>query len=352
MKRILILFCVAAVCGVAVSASNCGAGALRTANAVKIETNRVDVSFGKCQCDLQILEKRIGDIEDAQMMYAKRSEIIRRDASNYFAVVGAEAKTALDKEVKKLEILAKEKGVDEEFYKKRYEELSNGYERLITRIQIWLAIVALMVGVVGVALPLIAMHTQRKDFDKEIERIRFEVDDKVKDVSRRRHEINEEWHKIKKEFEEKIKEIVVGGMRSVAEMHKSKSELYFQLAKSVFEQYKILKSIDLLELVVKQLTHAIRHNIGAMDGKNLRTSIVVLNAALMKRVGEEDDDLPQEIVGHREQLKERLKIWVWEIDESLLPVILERSEVPDDKAKMSIANLKRIMDNYGERGDI
>ena len=260
--------------------------------------------------------KRLSDKVNEASVY------VENFVSNEIAVVTCGYEARLKEQLHKIDAEIGEAVKDREFYGKRYVELKAAEDRFMTHVNIFWTAMAIVVAIVGVFVTWFGIFKPQSSERK----------------------IKVEW----KEAKKRLEALTDQSMRSVEEWNKTKAEFYFQLAKAVFAQYKIGRSIELLEITVKDLTKSIRHSVAGMDAEGLRAAIVFLNVILNKKP--EDEELPTEIIKHRELLVSSLRTWRWEIDEDLIKIVFENSDLDSSHIKYSILNLKNIMGKYGVRG--
>lgn len=218
----------------------------------------------------------------------------------------------------------------EEEYTRRYEELKDEQSRFMGCLGVSLSVVGVLVALFGIGLPIFnewRANSREKVAEKQVQT-------KIKQYQ----ELMERVSKLR-EFDR---------CQNRSELLSIRAEVFFQLARVGFEQYKANPIAQVLEIVVKQLSRCIQFNIEARDGKNLKHAISLLNAAMNKDPGPDRyhpdrTDLPSKILDDREIVAEQLETWPWNVSIDEVKRILAEADIDEESLKWSVSNLEKVI---------
>lgn len=207
-------------------------------------------------------------------------------------------------------------------YGKRYAELKGTHDRFMISLQIIVALIGVAIAWFGIVEPKLSMAKMEKGIQK---------------MTRDRAILLRQLSTLKQESSDIARQ---------GEM--AKGELYFQLARMGFAQYKVLKDIEILEIVVRDTIRAIAQNVKAGNARALKKCIVLINIVLNKPVADNSElSIPKELEQHRKAVEQRLKKYVWGFSMLDVQRVFEQGEVDDSQVGYSITNLEKIMGRFG-----
>jgi len=205
----------------------------------------------------------------------------------------------------------------EEFYEKRYGELKAANDRFTDRISIVLSIISITVALVGVlgaifgiVVPLVKEHSRQT-----------------------------EWMSLKDGLKNDVAKLKSDAFRAIEKDRRLKAEFYFQMAKLGFENYKATKCVDILEIVVKNLSQCIMHNVGTMNSTGAKCAIVFLNSVLIRKP---EGVASVEIIEHRKEVCARLKTWEWGFGIEELELLFSNSDIDESYVRSCLGTMKLV----------
>lgn len=210
----------------------------------------------------------------------------------------------------------------DEFYENRYKELKAAHDRFMVYVNGLLVVLSIGVAIICCLVSWYGVWKPRQT-DKRI---------------------NKEWEQEK----ERISRLQQQSKDDAAEFNRSKAELYFELGRSSFIQYKAARDVAVLELVVKYLSHAVQYNVCAKSANGLKTTIALLNVVMNKKVEKDNvDGLPFELEDDRVIVRGNLKTWDWGVTEDDLEMVLAGSGLNEDQINWTVSNFRKIKTSCG-----
>ena len=204
-------------------------------------------------------------------------------------------------------------------YTMRYCELKREQSNFLTYLSILVAILGVAATVAGIVLSKITIRTVKNSTDGQ----------------------KNEFEKLKNDMGEQVKVTI----------HTTRAEMYFQIARSTFEQYRSNPIKTILTSVVKALSHCIESNVLAKDGDNLLCAISFLETVMEKAV---DPTKPYAtaLVRDRIIVKNDLKTWTCRASILELRSVMETAQIEKEKMKSSIEVLRNVFGRFGSTDDI
>lgn len=207
-------------------------------------------------------------------------------------------------------------------YRVHYTELKEAHERFMGYVNGFLVMLGIWFTFLGVGVAWYGIINPRK---------------KLKTI-------NAQWKDMKQNVEQLRKEASF----SVEQIKSSKAELYFQLARMGFAQYKIVKDSDVLEAAVKFLSQCIKLNVEIKNALGTKSAIAFLNAIMNKEPSKLDGAISETILQDRKTVANSLRKWNWGVTENELEKFFDNSEVDEECARWSVMNFKKVVSQCRE----